>query len=239
MVHRGRNLQSKEAMGYVNANVRRWIKPAAGLLVLGGLACAGAAYDLSAHASLGQVRSMVQSLGPHGAVAFVGLCVGAVLFHIPEIALIAVGGALFGSVNGFLLGWVGSVVGSTCSFLIARYLMRDAVQRALLSRFERLQAIDERLARRGFRTILVLRLVLFMAPPLNWAVGVTRVRLGDYVLGSALGVVPCIAVTTYAADIVVQAGTLSALLTLDTLLPATLAFVFVTAGALAGWKSFR
>lgn len=222
-----------------DTKVRRWIKPTAGLLVLGGLTWAGASYDLSRHASLEQVRSMVQSLGAYGAVAFVGLCVGAVLIHIPEIVLIAVGGVLFGSVNGFLLGWIGSVAGSTCSFLIARYFMRDAVRRALLSRFERIQAIDDRLARRGFRTILVLRLVLFMAPPLNWAIGVTRIRQRDDVLGSALGVVPCIAITSYAADTVSQAGSLTALLTPDTLLPATLAFIVVTIGAFVAWKFFR
>jgi uncharacterized membrane protein YdjX (TVP38/TMEM64 family) len=222
-----------------NPEVRGWIKPTAGLLVLGGLTWAGASYNLSTHPSLEQVRSMVHSLGAYGAAAFVGLCVGAVLLHMPEIVLIAIGGVLFGSVKGFFLGWIGSVAGSTCSFLMARYFLRNAVQRALLSRFERIQAIDERLARRGFWTILVLRLVLFMAPPLNWAIGVTRVRLRDYVLGSALGVVPCIAVTAYAADTVAQAGSLSALLTPDTLLPATLAFIVVSVGALVAWKFFR
>ncbi len=222
-----------------NTKVRRWIKPTAGLLVLGGLTWAGVSHDLSRYVSLEQVRSMVQSLGAYGPVAFVGLCVGAVLLHLPEIVLIAIGGVLFGSVNGFLLGWIGSVAGSTCSFLIARYFIRDAVRGALLSRFKRIQAFDERLASRGFRTILVLRLVLFMAPPLNWAIGVSRVRLRDYVLGSALGVVPCIAVTSYAADTVSQAGSLSNILTPDTLLPATLAFIVVTGGALAAWKFFR
>jgi len=222
-----------------NTKARRWIKPTAGLLALGGLTWAGATYNLSRHVSLEQVRSMVQSLGAYGAVAFVGLCVGVVLLHMPEIVLIAIGGVLFGSVNGFLLGWIGSVAGSTCSFLIARYFMRDAVQRALLSRFERIQAIDERLALRGFWTILVLRFVLFMAPPLNWAIGVTRVRMRDYVLGSALGVVPCIAITSYAADTVALAGSLSALLTPDTLFPAALAFIVVSVGALVAWKLFR
>ena len=222
-----------------NTKARRWIKPTAGLLVLGGLTWAGASYDLFRYVSLEQVRSMVQSLGAYCPVAFVGLCVGAVLLHLPEIVLIAIGGVLFGSVNGFLLGWIGSVAGSTCSFLIARYFMRDAVRRALLSRFKRIQAFDERLARRGFRTILLLRFALFMAPPLNWAIGVTRVRLRDYVLGSALGVVPCIAITSYAADTVAQAGSLSALLTPDTLLPASLAFVIAAVGALVAWKFFR
>ena len=112
-----------------NAKASRWIKPAAGLLILGGLTWAGAAYDLPRHTSVEEVRSMVQSLGAYGAVTFVGLCTAAVLLHIPEIVLIAIGGVLFGAVNGFLLGWIGSVAGSTCSFLIARYFMRDAVRR--------------------------------------------------------------------------------------------------------------
>jgi len=108
---------------------------------------------------------------------------------LPEIILIAIGGLLFGFVKGFIYGWIGVIVGSTGTFLYVRYIMRDAFQKSIESRFHRLQILDARLAEHGFLKVL-LHFVLFMAPPLNWAIGLTKVRFCQYIAGSALGVVP-------------------------------------------------
>ncbi len=64
-----------------------------------------------------------------------------------------------------------------------------------------------------------------MAPPLNWALAVTRVRFRHYLAASALGVLPGIGLAVYSADRVVQAGLLA---------PATLVPVLVAASVLAG-----
>jgi uncharacterized membrane protein YdjX (TVP38/TMEM64 family) len=181
----------------------------------------------------------VESMGPYGPLAFVGLCVVGVLLHLPEIVLIAIGGVVFGGVKGFVLGWIGSVAGSTSSFLLARYFLQDAFREVITSRFRRLLTLDERLQRHGFLTVLSLRLVLFMAPPLNWAIGVTRVRFRDYFLGSAIGVIPCTAVTCYAADAIAREGSFSAVLTPAAILPAGIAVAFVAASACAAFRFFR
>jgi len=214
-------------------------KPLAGVAIVVLLIWGFRALGLSGDVSLEMVRRMVESMGLYAPPAFVGLCVVAVLLHMPEIVLIAAGGVIFGGVKGFVLGWIGSVVGSTGSFLVARYFMRDAFRAAITSRFPRLLSLEERLGRHGFLTVLSLRLVLFMAPPLNWAIGVTRVRFRDYFWGSALGVIPCIAVTCYAADSIARAGSFSALLTPATILPAGLALAFVAASAFAALRFFR
>jgi uncharacterized membrane protein YdjX (TVP38/TMEM64 family) len=214
-------------------------KPIAGILLVGALIWMLRALGLSAYVSLEEIRPMVESMGPYGPLAFVGLCVAGVLLHLPEIVLIAIGGVVFGGVKGFVLGWVGSVAGSTSSFLVARYFLRYAFREAITSRSRRLLTLDERLQRHGFLTVLSLRLVLFMAPPLNWAIGVTRVRFRDYFLGSAIGVIPCTAVTCYAADAISQAGSFSAILMPGTILPAALAVVFVAASAFAVFRFFR
>src|SRR6516164_11553105 len=49
--------------------------------------------------------------------------------------------------------------------------------RMLDARPGRLRALDERITRNGFGTVLVLRLVFGMAPMLNWGLGLTGVRL--------------------------------------------------------------
>jgi uncharacterized membrane protein YdjX (TVP38/TMEM64 family) len=219
--------------------LRRLLKPTAGLLAAGALIWAAVSLDFSQYIHLDRIRPMVESMGPYGPLVFVGLCIAAVLLHLPEVVLIAIGGVLFGGVKGFVLGWIGSVAGSTCSFLVARYFMRQAVQRAFTSRFERIRALDERLERKGFQTVLALRLVLFMAPPLNWAIGVTRVRFRDYLLGSALGVTPCIAVTAYAADSIARTNSFSAVFTPGILVPAPIALFLLVLGALAAFRLLR
>ena len=217
----------------------RLAKAVVGVAIVGGLIWAFTSFGLSEYVSLEKVRPMVESMGPYGPLAFVGLCIAGVLLHMPEIVLIAIGGLVFGGLKGFVLGWAGSVAGSTASFLVARYFLRDAFRHTITSKSRRLMSLDERLERHGFLTVLALRLVLFMAPPLNWAIGVTRVRFRDYFLGSAIGVIPCTAVTSYAAESVAQAGSYSALLTPATILPASLALLFVAASAFLAFRFFR
>jgi uncharacterized membrane protein YdjX (TVP38/TMEM64 family) len=84
------------------------------------------------------------------------------------------------------------------------HVARDYVQRALHGFSARLRALDERLARNGFWTVFALRLVLGLAPLLNWGLGLTGVRLRHYVAGTALGVVPNITIAVIFADAIVN-----------------------------------
>ena len=47
-----------------------------------------------------------------------------------------------------------------------------------------------RLETQPIRTIALLRLFLLFSPPLNYALALSRVRFRDYLLGSALGLLP-------------------------------------------------
>jgi uncharacterized membrane protein YdjX (TVP38/TMEM64 family) len=180
--------------------MRRHLRPLVLVVAVVGLTWASHRFGLARHLTVDGVRSVVERSAPYGPLAFVGLCVAGILLHIPGVILIAAGGVLFDSARAFAYGWVGSILGTTATFLIVRHLARDHFQRVLHSRFARLQALDERLARQGFVTVLVLRLVLFLAPPLNWALGATRVPLPHYVAATALGVIPGIATTVVFAD---------------------------------------
>jgi uncharacterized membrane protein YdjX (TVP38/TMEM64 family) len=172
------------------------------LLMLGAAAVALVAWhvDPAAYASVVRMRTLVDAHAPYGGLVFIAVCIAGIFLHLPEIVLIAVGGVLFEPLHAFAYGWVAVVAGATSLFLIVRHLARDGVRRAVVDRFPRLGALDGRLERHGFRTVLVLRLVLFLAPPLNWALGVSRVRTRDYVGATALGVVPGIGATVMFAD---------------------------------------
>jgi uncharacterized membrane protein YdjX (TVP38/TMEM64 family) len=161
-------------------------------------------YGLTARANVERIRALVESHAPYGPLVFIAICVGGIFLHVPEFLLIAAGGVIFEGQYAFAYGWIASLVGTTSTFLIVRYLARDYFQERLAHRFHGLRALDERLVRNGFSTVLSLRLLLFLAPPLNWALGATRVRVGHYVAGTALGVIPGIAASVFFADSIVN-----------------------------------
>jgi uncharacterized membrane protein YdjX (TVP38/TMEM64 family) len=158
------------------------------------------AADLTRHASLEGMRALIEAYHPYGPLTFMAVCVAGMQVYVPPIVLIAVGGMLFQGVHAFAYAWLGMLLGATATFVLVRYFARDHFQRMLARRFARLRTIDERLERNGFSTVLGLRLVLFLAPPLNWALAATRVRACHYVGATALGIVPGVAATVFFAD---------------------------------------
>lgn len=112
---------------------------------------------------------------------------GTVLF-IPGTALSFAGAVLFGAYQGTLYTWLGAVIGSTLAFLVSRSLGREYVESLFGGRFA---AFDARLRENGFWGLLTLRLIpLFPFTAINFGSGLTGIRLRDYVLATAIGILP-------------------------------------------------
>ncbi len=113
--------------------------------------------------------------------------VGTVLL-VPGTLLSFTGALLFGAYLGTLWTWIGAVIGATLSFLLSRALGRDSVNQLLGGR---LQALEDRLRDNAFTGLLILRLIpLFPFTALNFGCGLTSIRLRDFVLATALGILP-------------------------------------------------
>jgi uncharacterized membrane protein YdjX (TVP38/TMEM64 family) len=111
--------------------------------------------------------------------------VGVCLF-VPGTLLTTLGAAIFGPYFGFLYVWLGAMIGSSLAFFIGRYLGRDFAA-SLVG--DRLKKYDEAIERNGFATVLYLRLVYFPFTPMNFGMGLTKVRFRDYFSGTALGII--------------------------------------------------
>lgn len=125
-------------------------------------------------------------LQPLGVAAHVFIVVAALVWA-PWVALVA--------------SWSGAVLAGCVAFAFARTVGREWVQARLPPR---LRVWDERLAARGFRTVLTMRLVLFTFGPMQLMFGVSRVGFVAFVAGSALGLLPMIAAETWVGGSVVQ-----------------------------------
>ena len=111
--------------------------------------------------------------------------VGVCLF-IPGTLLTGLGAAIFGPYWGFVWVWIGAMLGAAGAFVIGRTLGREFAA-SLIG--DRLKKYDEAIGRNGFATVLYLRLVYFPFTPMNFGMGLTRVRFIDYITGTGLGII--------------------------------------------------
>ncbi len=121
------------------------------------------------------------------------------LLHLPGMAFVVVGRLVFGPSIGFALGYVGAVLAVTVSFVVARQLLAAArgTNEPWRPRWRFLQRAFDRLESHPVQTIALLRLVLWLAAPLNYALASSRVRVRDQVLGSALGLFAPVVVAVF------------------------------------------
>ena len=132
----------------------------------------------------------LRALGGWGMAAFVGVYVLACVFLLPGSILTLGAGAVFGLPVGFALTSVASTLGATASFMLGRFAARDWVARRASSS-PRFAAIYTAVGREGWRMVGLLRLSpVFPFNLLNYALGLTRVRLRDYVIASWIGMMP-------------------------------------------------
>ncbi len=177
------------------------------LLVVVGLVVAARSF-LDVHGLLTGTLRLVDDLGPWGPVLFVLLYVLATVLFVPGSILTLGAGVLFGVVRGSLLVSVASTLGATAAFLIGRYFAREWVSEKIQgnSRFE---AIDRAVAEEGWKIVGLTRLApVFPFNLLNYAFGLTRVSLKDYVLASWIGMIPVTVLYVYVGSLVGDLATL-------------------------------
>jgi len=139
---------------------------------------------------MNQALGWIDGLGWIGPLVFVALYIGATVFFVPGSALTLGAGALFGVVKGSLLVSVASTLGATAAFLVGRYLARDWVARKI-AKNAKFAAIDEAVGREGWKIVGLTRLSpVFPFTLLNYAYGLTTVKLRDYFFASWIGMLP-------------------------------------------------
>jgi uncharacterized membrane protein YdjX (TVP38/TMEM64 family) len=150
----------------------------------------------------------IEAQGAAGAVVFVAIYVAACVFFIPGSVLTLGAGAVYGVVRGSLLVSLASTLGATAAFLVGRYLAREWVARRIAGN-ETFGAIDEGVAREGWKIVGLTRLSpVFPFNLLNYAYGLTRVSLRDYLLASWIGMMPGTVMYVYLGSL---AGSLATL----------------------------
>jgi pyruvate/2-oxoglutarate dehydrogenase complex dihydrolipoamide dehydrogenase (E3) component/uncharacterized membrane protein YdjX (TVP38/TMEM64 family) len=168
----------------------------------------------------------MQAQNPVGTTAaFFGIYVAMAALSLPgAVILTLAAGAVFGFWKGLVLASFASSIGALLAFLLARYVLRDAVQ----SRFGRhLAPINEGMKRDGGFYLLTLRLVpLFPFFVVNLMAALTPIKAGLFYVVSQVGMLLGTAVYVNAGTQLATINTLKDVVSLKLLLSFALLGVF-------------
>jgi uncharacterized membrane protein YdjX (TVP38/TMEM64 family)/rhodanese-related sulfurtransferase len=201
-----------------------------GRWLLGAVLIAGIVWAILNRGDLrpGVIRELVDGWGIWGPVGFVALYIVAALFFVPGSPLTLAAGAVFGPVGGTIYSLLGATIGASLAFVIARYLAGDWVRDKISGRLE---TIVDGVEKEGVQFVVYTRLVpLFPFNLLNYAFGLTRIRLSEFAVASLFAMIPGAAAYAYLGHAGQQlaAGTEDAIQTVLLALGALAALALVT-----------
>lgn len=164
---------------------KQYLRLLLSLLLIAGIATALFNRDLF---DINTIKESLDKLGIYAPIIFIGLYVIGTLFFFPGSLLTLAGGALFGPWLGTLYNLIGATLGATLAFMLSRYIGSEWVQQKAGGI---LQKLLDGVEAEGWRFIAFVRLVpLFPFNILNYALGLTRIKLIPYMLTTWICMIP-------------------------------------------------
>lgn len=141
------------------------------------------------------LESWVKEAGIAGPIVFMLLYIAGTALFFPGSVLTLAGGALFGPVLGTFYNLTAATIGAIISFMTARYLAHDWVEHKTGGR---LKSLKQGVESEGWKFVAFVRLVpLFPFNLLNYALGLTRIKLSHYSLATYICMFPGALAYTY------------------------------------------
>lgn len=139
----------------------------------------------------------VDGLSWYGILLYGVVYIGTVVILFPAVILTLGAGFVFGLWKGTLCVLVAGTVGATLAFLLGRTLLRSWIERKI-SQYPKFQAVDKAFREKGWLLVLLLRLTPVVPFVLvNYAFGLSDVRLWVYVVFTVIGMSPATVLYVY------------------------------------------
>ena len=162
-------------------------------LALGAVRLSGLSRGLNA----ATLEATMREAGPLGVLVFIGAFVLGVLAYLPGAIFVAADTLAYGKLLGFFINLFAGFLAVCASFGVARAIGGQQLDADTSPRIHKLL---KRIERRPVLTLALIRAVMFISPPLNTALALSRIRFRDFALGSAVGLILPMAVTTFALN---------------------------------------
>ena len=141
-----------------------------------------------------KLDALLDRTGAFGIVVFVVLYVIDAVLLGPAWLFALVAGLAFGLVRGGILVWASATIGAAAAFLIARYFARHRIEKIARNN-EKYEAVDRAIQRHGWKVVLLLRISPLLPYTLSsYIYGLTAVDFWHYLIATAVGILPMVAV---------------------------------------------
>lgn len=184
-----------------------WLRLLFSILVLGGFALAAWKLGLF-NASTAEKVTAKAAHGPRSfvfPVVFTAIYALVGAFALPTGPLSYGAGAMFGVVRGSIYVWVASMAAATTGFFLARGILGKAARRMLGDHKKKLGNLKH-----GNVAMTAFRMQLFPLIPFglfNYAAAISKMPFGEFLIGTAFGIIPGTLLSTFIGDRVIAGVT--------------------------------
>ena len=136
------------------------------------------------------LRDLALRLGGFEAPLLFAINFIASTFPLPGWPISVAAGLVLGFARGFALIFVSNLAGACCAFLLARHVLGKRIK-AIVDRHRRLKAVDLAMVDEGWKAVALFQLTPLVPLGLqNYFLGMSRVKLASFAIGTAIGSIP-------------------------------------------------
>ena len=162
------------------------------------------------YCSLSRIEGWLEAAGVLAPVLYMLVMASVIVISpLPSMPLSIVAGAFFGPLLGTLYSALGALLGAVASFMIARLLGREIVERLLGKHLDLI-----RVGTKGVLTkvVFISRLIPFISFDIvSYGAGLTEMSLWRFTLATFLGMLPLTFLYNYYGSVIVVGGWLTTL----------------------------
>ena len=175
----------------------RWIRLGALAAFVVGMLVVVKLSGVTSHLGTAEIRSTMAAAGWWGPLAYLAIFSVGELVHLPGTIFVAAAVVAYGRPLGAALAYVGAMLSLSVCFAVVRGIggrPLGAIRWKVLTRM--LAHLEEH----PVRTIIAIRLLLWMTPQVNYVLALSNVRYRDYFIGSAVGLALPVIALAYLFD---------------------------------------
>lgn len=145
---------------------------------------------LAAYTPLGQyfkfhiLQDAMLNAGTWGVLLFIAAFVAGTLLNLPGFLFIILAYLVYGFGWGIPIAYVGALLSVLIHFVVVRAIGGQALGEI---KNKTIKKVMKNFDSHPVRTVIVLRLLLFISPPVNYVLALSNVRVGQFLLGTLIG----------------------------------------------------
>jgi uncharacterized membrane protein YdjX (TVP38/TMEM64 family) len=179
----------------MDAKRRRIVRLVALAAVVIALGVVGAATGMRERFTVENLRRQALGTGAWGVLAYCAAFCAGELLYVPGTVFLVAAVLAWGRLAGGVIAFVASMLAVTATFVLVRGAGGKPLGESKRPWLRRMLA---GLDAHPIWVVFVLRLIFWTSPPVNYALGLSSLRLRDHTIGSALGLVlPVVSVALF------------------------------------------